>query len=100
MVETALGGAVTTTIYIPTTWNNTSHLSRRLLFLFITLALTCGSTIYIAITERSAAGGGSLALILGIVQLFIAVVVTLLFSVMPSGPMFGDRVGEVKEIPH
>lgn len=49
---TALGGAVATLImilatlmefsYIPTTWNNTSLLSRRLLFLLITLALTAG----------------------------------------------------------
>jgi 1,3-beta-glucan synthase len=98
---TALGGAVATVImilatlaefsYIPTTWNNTSHLTRRLLFLFITLALTCGPTFYIAIAEHNG-GGGSLALILGIVQFFISVVATLLFAIMPSGRMFGDRV--------
>ena len=99
---TALGGAVATVImiaatlaefsYIPTTWNNTSHLTRRLLFLFVTLALTAGPTFYIAIAENSEAGGGQLALILGIVQFFISVVATLLFSIMPSGRMFGDRV--------
>jgi 1,3-beta-glucan synthase len=100
---TALGGAVATIImiaatlaefsYIPTTWNNTSHLSRRLLFLFITLALTCGPTFYIAIAENSSNGTtSSLALILGIVQFFISVVATLLFATMPSGRMFGDRV--------
>ena len=74
---TALGGAVATIImiaatlaefsYIPTTWNNTSHLTRRLIFLVITLALTAGPTFYIAIAESSSPGG-SLALILGIVQ--------------------------------
>ncbi|KAF9238943.1 glycosyltransferase family 48 protein [Melanogaster broomeanus] len=100
---TALGGAVATIImiaatlaefsYIPTTWNNTSHLSRRLLFLFITLALTAGPTFYVAIAEFSSAGNaGSLALILGVVQFFISVVATLLFAIMPSGRMFGDRV--------
>ncbi|EMD36733.1 glycosyltransferase family 48 protein [Gelatoporia subvermispora B] len=98
---TALGGAVATTImicatlaefsYIPTTWNNTSHLTRRLLFLFITLALTAGPTVYIAIAETNSPGG-SLALILGIVQFFISAVATLLFAVLPSGRMFGDRV--------
>ncbi|KAF9525252.1 1,3-beta-glucan synthase [Crepidotus variabilis] len=97
----ALGGAVATVImiiatffefsYIPTTWNNTSHLTRRLVFLFITLGLTCGPTFYIAIVEHNGTGG-SLALILGIVQFFISVVATLLFAVMPSGRMFGDRV--------
>src|SRR3984957_10962275 len=99
---TALGGAVATLImilatlaefsYIPTTWNNTSHLSRRLLFLLVTLALTCGPTFYIAIAEKTPGNGGSLALILGIVQFFIAVVATLLFAILPSGRMFGDRV--------
>ncbi|TFK31470.1 1,3-beta-glucan synthase [Crucibulum laeve] len=99
---TALGGAVATIImilatlaefsYIPTTWNNTSHLTRRLIFLIITLGLTSGPTFYIAIVEHNGSGGGSLALILGIVQFFISVVATVLFAVMPSGRMFGDRV--------
>ncbi|KAF8964745.1 1,3-beta-glucan synthase [Flammula alnicola] len=98
---TALGGAVASIImilatlaefsYIPTTWNNTSHLTRRLIFLFITLGLTCGPTFYIAIVEHNGTGG-SLALILGIVQFFISVIATVLFAVMPSGRMFGDRV--------
>lgn len=98
---TALGGAVATIImicatlaefsYIPTTWNNTSHLTRRLLFLAVTLALTAGPTFYIAIAESNSPGG-SLALILGIVQFFISVVATILFAFLPSGRMFGDRV--------
>ena len=98
---TALGGAVATLImiiatlfefsYIPTTWINSSHLARRLLFLCVTLALTCGPTFYIAIVE-SHGTGGSLSLILGIVQFFISAIATLLFSIVPSGRMFGDRV--------
>jgi hypothetical protein len=78
--------------YIPTTWNNTSHLARRLLFLLVTLALTAGPTFYIAIAENQSDGGGSLPLILGIAQFFISVAATLLFGLMPSGRMFGDRV--------
>jgi 1,3-beta-glucan synthase len=99
---TALGGAVATIImilatlaefsYIPTTWNNTSHLTRRLLFLLVTLALTAGPTFYIAIVANQSGGGGSLALILGIAQFFISIGATLLFGIMPSGRMFGDRV--------
>lgn len=98
---TALGGAVATLImilatltefsYIPTTWNNTSHLTRRLVFLLITLGLTCGPTFYIGIVVHNQESG-QLALILGIVQFFISVVATLLFAIMPSGRMFGDRV--------
>ena len=98
---TALGGAVATLImilatlaefsYIPTTWNNTSHLTRRLIFLIITLGLTSGPTFYIAIVEHNG-NGGSLSLILGIVQFFISIIATVLFAIMPSGRMFGDRV--------
>ncbi|KAJ4469702.1 1,3-beta-glucan synthase component-domain-containing protein [Lentinula edodes] len=97
----ALGGAVASIImilatlaefsYIPTTWNNTSYLTRRLVFLLVTLGLTCGPTFYIAIAVHNGSAG-QLALILGIVQFFISVVDVLLFSIMPSGRMFGDRV--------
>jgi 1,3-beta-glucan synthase len=97
----ALGGAVATLImifatlaefsYIPTTWNNTSHLTRRLLFLIIILALTCGPTFYIAIAASSG-NTGTLTKILGMVQFGISVAATLLFAIVPSGRMFGDRV--------
>jgi 1,3-beta-glucan synthase len=97
----ALGGAVATLImivaalfefsYIPTTWINSSHLARRLLFLLVTLALTSGPTFYIAIVESNGMGG-SLSLILGVVQFFISAIATLLFSIVPSGRMFGDCV--------
>lgn len=95
---TALGGAVSTIImilatlaefsYIPTTWNNTSHLTRRLLFLAVVLFLTLAPSIYIAFFNQD----GKLALIFGIVQFFISVAATILFGVVPSGRMFGDRV--------
>lgn len=95
---TALGGSVATLImiaatlaefrYIPTTWNNTSHLTRRLIFLFIILAITGGPTIYIAFWNQTS----QVSLILGIVQFFISVCATVAFGVLPSGRMFGDRV--------
>jgi 1,3-beta-glucan synthase len=97
----ALGGTVATVImiaatlaefsYIPTTWNNTSHLTRRLLFLLVTLAITVAPTFYIALTDNPKSTS-QIPLIVGIVQCFISVVVTLLFAVIPSGRMFGDRV--------
>ncbi|WVQ94805.1 1,3-beta-glucan synthase component FKS1 [Kwoniella sp. CBS 9459] len=95
---TALGGAVASLImiaatlaefsYIPTTWNNTSHLTRRLIFLLIILGITGAPTIYIAFWNQS----GQVSLILGIVQFFCSVVATILFATLPSGRMFGDRV--------
>ncbi|ODN83720.1 1,3-beta-glucan synthase component FKS1 [Cryptococcus amylolentus CBS 6039] len=93
-----LGGCVATLImiaatlaefsYIPTTWNNTSHLTRRLIFLLIILAITGGPSIYIAFFNQT----GRVSLILGIVQFWCSVVATALFSTLPSGRMFGDRV--------
>jgi 1,3-beta-glucan synthase len=100
---TALGGAVATLImifatlaefsYIPTTWNNASHLTTRLIFLLVILALTGGPTFYIALVDgRPTSANSQVPLIIGIVQFFISVVATLAFSIIPSGRMFGDRV--------
>ncbi|KAG8834634.1 1,3-beta-D-glucan synthase [Serendipita sp. 399] len=98
---TALGGTVSTVImiaatlaefsYIPTTWNNTSHLTRRLLFLLVALAVTTAPTFYIALTDNPK-NKSNIPLIVGLVQFFISVVLTLLFAIVPSGRMFGDRV--------
>ncbi|KIY70916.1 glycosyltransferase family 48 protein [Cylindrobasidium torrendii FP15055 ss-10] len=98
---TALGGAVSTMImivgtiaefsYIPTTWNNASHLTTRLIFLLVILALTAGPTFYIALIDLEHTTS-NVPLIIGIVQFFISVVVTVVFGLVPSGRMFGDRV--------
>lgn len=79
--------------YIPTTWNNASHLTTRLIFLLVILALTAGPTFYIALVDgRTASTNSQIPLIIGIVQFFISVVATLAFGIIPSGRMFGDRV--------
>jgi len=100
---TALGGAVATLImlfatfaefmYIPTTWNNASHLTTRFIFLLVILALTGGPTVYIAYVEsRPTPTTSQIPVIIGIVQFFISVVATISFGLFPSGRMFGDRV--------
>jgi 1,3-beta-glucan synthase len=98
----ALGGAVATLImlaatlaefqFIPTTWNNASHLTTRLVFLLIVLALTAGPTVYIASVDGNPGPPSNIPLIVGIVQFFISVVAALAFGLIPSGRMFGDRV--------
>ncbi|EJF65840.1 1,3-beta-glucan synthase [Dichomitus squalens] len=98
---TALGGAVATSImiaatiaefsYIPTSWHNASHLTARLVFLLILLALTGGPTFYIALVDGRP-NQGNIPLIIGIAQFFLSVVVTVAFSIIPSGRLFGDRV--------
>ncbi len=99
----ALGGAVSTFImilatlaefsYIQTTWNNASHLTTRLVFLLVILALTAGPTFYIAmVDDLPTTSKLSIPLIIGVVQFFISAVVTIVFALVPSGRMFGDRV--------
>lgn len=98
---TALGGAVATLImiaatiaefsYIPTSWHNAGHLTTRLVFLLIVLALTGGPTFYIALVDDRP-NQGNIPLIIGITQFFISIVAAVAFSIIPSGRMFGDRV--------
>ena len=99
---TALGGAVSSVIiflatraefsYIPTTWNNASHLTRRLLFLCVTLGLTAGPTFYVAFFDDPKSRN-QVPLAIAIVQFVISCAATILFGIVPSGRMFGDRVG-------
>ncbi|EJT52400.1 1,3-beta-glucan synthase [Trichosporon asahii var. asahii CBS 2479] len=94
----ALAGAVATIImigatlaefsYIPTSWNNTSHLAGRLVFLGIVLFLTLAPSIFIAFFNQTS----GLSEIFSYIQFAISVVVVIVFSVVPSGRMFGDRV--------
>ena len=77
--------------YIPTTWNNASHLTTRLVFLLVILALTAGPTVYITMVDGKD-NNGNIPLIVGIVQFFVSVVATVAFAIIPSGRMFGDRV--------
>ncbi|KAF7968270.1 hypothetical protein HWV62_31059 [Athelia sp. TMB] len=98
---TALGGAVATSLmiagtvaefmYIPTTWHNAGHLTTRLIFLLIVLALTAGPTFYLALVDGRPTTN-QIPLIIGIVQFFISVVATVAFGLIPSGRIFGDRV--------
>ncbi|GAC76596.1 1,3-beta-glucan synthase [Moesziomyces antarcticus T-34] len=93
-----LGGAVSSLImiaatmaefsYIPTTWNNTSHLMRRMIFLAICLAVTVAPAVYVFGFNNK----GNIANIIAIVHLALAGCITALFSIIPSGRMFGDRV--------
>ncbi|KAJ7300654.1 hypothetical protein DFH08DRAFT_979457 [Mycena albidolilacea] len=84
MQDTVTAGAVTLPLilatlaefsYILTTWNNTSHLTRWLLFLTVILVLTVGPTFYIPIVT-SARKDNSVTKIIGTVQFFFSVFVT------------------------
>ncbi|WFC97626.1 1,3-beta-glucan synthase [Malassezia yamatoensis] len=94
----ALGGAVSTFLmllatlvevtYIPTTWNNTNHLIRRLLFMAFCLAITIAPAVYIFGWNKD----GRVGNIIAKVHLAISALITAFFSLVPSGRMFGDKV--------
>ncbi|PQE20654.1 13-beta-glucan synthase component FKS1 protein [Rutstroemia sp. NJR-2017a BBW] len=94
----ALGGAVATLImivatifewtYVPRRWAGAQHLTKKLLFLLAVLALNVAPSVYIFIIPNTQKT--KIALILGIVQFFIALVTFFFFSIMPMGGLFGS----------
>lgn len=95
-----LGGAVTSLImiaatlaeysYVPRTWNNTKHLTGRLIFLLVIFACTLGPFVYVS--HGTSIRFTMTARIVAYVQFAIAIVATFTFAIVPSGRMFGDRV--------
>ncbi|ODV84609.1 glycosyltransferase family 48 protein [[Candida] arabinofermentans NRRL YB-2248] len=93
----ALGGTVATAInilaticewfFVPRAWAGAQHLSRRLGFLFLVLAINLGPVIFVfcwaGLETYSKA-----ALVVSIVVFFIAVVTIIFFTVMPLGGLF------------
>lgn len=81
--------------YVPRKWAGAQHLTKRLLFLIVIFIINFGPGVYVfmpaanteAYLERQ---NGKVALILGIVQFFIAVITFVFFSIMPLGGLFGS----------
>lgn len=75
--------------FVPRKWTGAQHLSRRLMFLVLILVVNLGPAIYtlgyIGIQTKSRS-----ALIVSIVQFFVAVATFLFFAVMPLGGLFGS----------
>ncbi|KAI1261998.1 glycosyltransferase family 48 protein [Xylariaceae sp. FL1019] len=94
----ALGGGIATLVqiiatcaewaFVPRRWAGAQHLTKRLLFLIVVFALNVGPSVYvlgIAGADRTTPG-----YILAIVQLIIAVLSVVYFSIMPLGALFGS----------
>ncbi|KAI1646897.1 glycosyltransferase family 48 protein [Daldinia loculata] len=93
-----VGGAIATLIqiistcaewaYVPRRWAGAQHLTKKLLFLIVVFAINIGPSVYIFgfpdMQETQP------ALILGIVQFFIALITFLFFAIMPLGGLFGS----------
>ncbi|KAI5854481.1 glycosyltransferase family 48 protein [Durotheca rogersii] len=74
--------------YVPRHWSGAQHLTKRLIFLIFMLILNIGPSAYIfGFPDKQEEQP---ALILGIVQFFIALITFLFFAIMPLGGLFGS----------
>lgn len=89
--------------YVPRKWAGAQHLTKRFFFLLIVFLINVGPGIYVfgifkdAPDMDTAGDVGikyTIALILGIVQFFVAVATVLFFSVMPLGGLFGSYMNK------
>ncbi|KAK3290767.1 glycosyltransferase family 48 protein [Chaetomium fimeti] len=82
-------------MYVPRRWAGAQHLTKRLLFLLLVLAVNVGPGVYVFMPAANQEAylekqNGQIALILGITQFFIALVTFLFFAIMPLGGLFGS----------
>ncbi|KAI9707243.1 MAG: 1,3-beta-D-glucan synthase [Candelina mexicana] len=92
----ALGGALASFVmilatlaewaYVPRRWAGAQHLTKRLFFLIGIFAINLGPSVYIFGVNQNT----QIALILGIVQFFVALATFFFFSIMPLGGLFGS----------
>ncbi|KAF2747516.1 glycosyltransferase family 48 protein [Sporormia fimetaria CBS 119925] len=93
----ALGGTIASLImifasiaewaYVPRKWAGAQHLTKRLLFLIAVFAVNIAPSVYIFGLDKTT---GKIADILAVVQLIIAIVTVIFFSIMPLGGLFGS----------
>lgn len=93
-----LGGTVTAVLmimatcaewaFVPRQWAGAQHLTKRLLFLILVLVVNAAPAVYVFIIDGNQ--GNKLALILGVIQFFIAMITYFFFSIMPLGGLFGS----------
>ncbi len=92
----ALGGTVACLImifatlaewaYVPRRWAGAQHLTKRLFFLLGIFAINVAPSVYIFLINQD----NKIALILGIVQFFVALATFFFFAIMPIGGLFGS----------
>jgi len=92
----ALGGTVACLImifatlaewaYVPRRWAGAQHLTKRLFFLLAIFAVNVAPSVYIFLINQD----NKIALILGIVQFFVALATFFFFAIMPIGGLFGS----------
>ncbi|KAI0127976.1 glycosyltransferase family 48 protein [Xylariales sp. AK1849] len=74
--------------YVPRRWAGAQHLTKRLIFLIIVFVINIAPSVYVFGFKSQQET--KIALVLGIVQFFIAVATFIFFSIMPLGGLFGS----------
>ncbi|MCJ1224128.1 1,3-beta-D-glucan synthase [Toensbergia leucococca] len=77
---------ITEWAYVPRRWAGAQHLTKRLFFLLGIFAVNIAPSVYIFGISQDT----KIALILGIVQFFVALVTFAFFAIMPLGGLFGS----------
>ncbi|KAL2268460.1 hypothetical protein VTJ83DRAFT_3306 [Remersonia thermophila] len=82
-------------MYVPRRWAGAQHLTKRLLFLLAVLVINVAPGVYVFMPEKDLDAfldkqNSRIALILGIVQFFVALITFIFFSIMPLGGLFGS----------
>jgi 1,3-beta-glucan synthase len=83
-----VGATLAEWAYVPRSWAGAQHLTKRLLFLLVVLVINAAPSVYIFVIKGSEET--QIALILGIVQFFVAVITFFFFAIMPLGGLFGS----------
>lgn len=94
----AIGGVIASLIqiiatcaewaFVPRRWAGAQHLTKRLLFLIFVLVLNVAPGVYVLGISQDP--NSTIAFALAIVQLVIAILTTIFFSIMPLGALFGS----------
>lgn len=85
-----IGATLAEWAYVPRRWAGAQHLTKRLMFLILVLVINAAPSVYIFGIKDAQTKNSKIALTLGIVQFFVALVTFFFFSVMPLGGLFGS----------
>ncbi|KAI7335687.1 1,3-beta-glucan synthase component, partial [Hortaea werneckii] len=81
-----IGATLCEWLYVPRRWAGAQHLTRRLLILIAMFCVNIAPAVYVFGVNKN----DKIALILGVIQFFIALATFFFFAIVPLGALFGN----------
>ncbi|KAI7531882.1 1,3-beta-glucan synthase component, partial [Hortaea werneckii] len=81
-----IGATLCEWLYVPRRWAGAQHLTRRLLILIAMFCVNIAPAVYVFGVNKD----DKIALILGVIQFFIALATFFFFAIVPLGALFGN----------